>query len=364
MLRACGVTRRYLWPRGAETSCAFGVAGKQQVGLRPKETTMWYRAVGCIVTLTLSLLAPLASDGHAAAKVPRIGFLFPTAADAALIREPFRQGLRERHYVEGQDIAIEYRIAERDDQLRDRATELVQLQVDLIVVWGTPSAQAAQHATRTIPIVAVMGDPVEMGLVASLARPGGNLTGVSVQIAEIAGKRLELLKEAVPQASRVAVLWNPANPNKALEWQETQSAAQALGVTLQSVEVRTPDDLQRAFAALTRGRADALITLAEAITVMHRSQIADFTTQNRLPMMAAEREFVEAGGLMSYGVRVRDLYRHLAVYVAKVLHGAQPADLPVEQPTKFELVINLKTAKALGLTMPPTLLFQADEVIQ
>jgi len=212
--------------------------------------------------------------------------------------------------------------------------------------------------------VAGMGDPVEMGLVASLARPGGNLTGVSVQIAETAGKRLELLKAAVPQASRVAVLWNPANPNKALEWQATQSAAQALGVTLQSVEVRTPDDLQRAFAALTRGRADALITLAEGITVLHRSQIADFTTKHRLPMMAAQREFVEAGGLMSYGVRVRDLYRRLAVYVAKILHGAQPADLPVEQPMKFELVINLKTAKALGLTIPPTVLFQADEVIQ
>ena len=325
---------------------------------------MWYRAVGCIVTLTLSLLAPLASDGHAAAKVPRIGFLLPTAADAALIREPFRQGLRERHYVEGQDIAIEYRIAERDDQLFDLATELVQLKVDIIVVWGTPSAKAAQHATRTIPIVAVMGDPVEMGLVASLARPGGNLTGVSAQIAETAGKRLELLKAAVPQASRVAVLWNAAYPNKVLEWQETQSAPQALGVTLQSVEVRTPDDLERAFSALTRGRADALITFAEAITVMHHSQIVDFTTQHRLPMMAADREFVEAGGLMSYGFRRRDLYGHLAVYVDKILKGAKPADLPVEQPTKFELVLNLKTAQTLGITFPPTLLVLADEVIQ
>ncbi len=326
---------------------------------------MWYSAIGSIVTLALTvLLAPLASDGHAAAKVPRIGCLLPTAADAALIREPFRQGLHERNYVEGQDIAIEYRIAERDDQLLDLATELVQLQVDIIVVWGTPSAKAAQHATRTIPIVAVMGDPVEMGLVASLARPGGNLTGVSAQIAETAGKRLELLKEVVPQASRVAVLWNAANPNKALEWQETQSTAQALGVTLQSVEVRTPDDLPRAFAALTRGRADALITFAEAITVMHVRQIADFTTQHRLPMMAADREFVEAGGLMSYGFRRRDLYGHLAVYVDKILKGVKPADLPVERPMKLELVLNLKTAKALGLTIPPTLLFQADEVIQ
>ncbi len=338
---------------------------RRPAGGRRAAALLWCRAALCIVTLALGfLLAPLASDGQAAAKVPRIGCLLPTTADAALLLEPFREGLRERNYVEGQDIAIEYRIAERDDQLFDLATELVQLKVDIIVVWGTPSAKAAQQATRTIPIVAGMGDPVEMGLVASLARPGGNITGVSVQSAETAGKRLELLKAAVPQASRVAVLWNPANLNKALEWQETQSAAHALGVTLQSVEVRTPDDLERAFAALTRGRADALITLAEAITVMHRSQIVDFTTKNRLPMMAAQREFVEAGGLMSYGVRVRDLYRHLAVYVAKILHGAQPADLPVEQPTKFELVINLKTAKALGLTLPPILLFQADEVIQ
>jgi len=321
-------------------------------------------AIGLLVTLALGLLLPSRATAQRPAKVPRIGVLLPTTADAALLREPFRQVLRERHYVEGQDIAIEYRVAERDDQLLDLATELVQLKVDIIVVWGTPSAKAAQHATRTIPIVAGMGDPVEMGLVASLARPGGNLTGVSVQIAETAGKRLELLKAAVPQASHVAVLWNAANPNKVLEWQETQSAAQALGVTLQSVEVRTPDDLERAFAALTRGRADALITFAEAITVLHVRQIVDFTTQHRLPMMAAQREFVEAGGLMSYGVRVRDLYRHLAVYVDKILKGAKPADLPVEQAMKFELVINLKTAKALGLTIPPTVLFQADEVIR
>ncbi len=317
------------------------------------------------VAFALHLLAvTLAAHAQPVGKAARIGILTPASEASTPRFEAFRHGLRDLGYVEGQNVTLEYRLAERDDQLRDLATALVQLKVDIIVVWGTPSAKAAQQATRTIPIVAGMGDPVEMGLVASLARPGGNITGVSVQMAETAGKRLELLKAAVPQASRVAVLWNAANPNKALEWQETHIAAQALGVTLQSVEVRTPDDLERAFAALTRGRADALITLAEAITVMHRRQIADFTTKNRLPMMASQREFVEAGGLMSYGFRPRDLYRHLAVFVDKILKGAKPADLPVEQPMQFELVINLKTAKALGLTMPPTLLFQADEVIQ
>jgi len=328
---------------------------------------MWYSAIGCLVTLALTiLLTPLASDGHAAAKVPRIGFLSVTdPASAAAVLEPFRQGLRERGYVEGQTIVLEERWAEGTlDRLPNLVTELVQLKVDLIVAVGAPAAQAAQQATRMIPIVALMGDPVEMGLVASLARPGGNLTGVSGQTAEVSGKLLELLKEAVPQASRVAVLWNAANPGKVLEWQETQSAAQALGVTLQSVEVRTPDDFEHAFSTLTRGRPDALITFMEGLTLAYRRQIVDFTTQNRLPMMAENRVFVEAGGLMSYGVRPRDLYGHLAVYVDKILQGAKPADLPVEQPIKFELVLNLKTAKALGLTMPPSLLLLADAVIQ
>jgi len=327
---------------------------------------MWYSAIGCLVTLSLTiLLASLASDSQAA-KVPLIGFLSETdLATTATVLEPFRHGLRARGYVEGQTIVLEARRAEGMlDRLPDLATELVQRKVDLLVAVGALAAQAAQHATRTIPIVAFVGDPVEMGLVASLARPGGNLTGVSAQSTAVSGKMLELLKEAVPQASRVAVLWNPANPNKVLEWQETQSAAPAFGVTLQSVEVRTPDDFERAFAALTRGRADALITFIDSLTLTSRRQIGDFTTQNRLPMMAAAREFVEAGGLMSYGMKPRDLYGHLAVYVDKILKGAKPADLPVEQPTKFELVINLKTAQVLGITMPPSLLLLADEVIQ
>src|SRR5262245_57056941 len=242
-------------------------------------------ASGLIVTLALTLLlAPLASDRQAAAKVPLIGFLSVTdPAAAAAVLEPFRQGLHELGYVEGQTLVLAARWAAGTlDRLPALATELVHLPVDVLVAVGAPAAQAAQHATRTIPIVALIGDPVEMGLVASLAQPGGNLTGVSGQTAEVSGKLLELLKEAVPQASRVAVLWNAANPNKVLEWQETQRAAHALRVTLQSVEVRTPDDFERAFAALTGGRPDALITLMEGLTLAHRRQIVDFTTQHRL----------------------------------------------------------------------------------
>ena len=324
-------------------------------------------AIGRLVTLALTiLLAPRASDGQVAAQVPRIGFLSVTAsASAPAVLEPFRKVLRDLGYVEGQTMVLEARWAEGAlDRLPALATELVHLPVAVLVAVGAPAAQAAQHATRALPIVALTGDPVEMGLVASLAQPSGNLTGVSGQTAEVSGKLLELLKEAVPQASRVAVLWNAANPNKVLAWQETQRAAQALGVTLPSVEVRTPDDFERAFAALTKGRADALITFMEGLTIAHRRQIVDFTTQHRLPMMAENRVFVEAGGLMSYGVTPRALYGHLAVYVDKILKGAKPADLPVEQPTKFELVLNLKTAQMLGITFPPTLLVLADEVIR
>jgi putative tryptophan/tyrosine transport system substrate-binding protein len=324
-------------------------------------------AIGCIVTLILSLLAaPLATEAQPLEKVPRVGYL---SDDSGSLRftafEPLAKGLRELGYLEGRHIVFEPRYAEgKIDVLPGLAAELVHSKVDVIVAYGTPAAQAAQHATRTIPIVALMGEPVEMGLVASLAWPGGNLTGVSGQAAEAGRKRLELLKEVVPQASRVAVLWNPANPNKVLEWQETQRAAHAFGVTLQSVEVRTPDDFERAFASLTRGRADALLTMTESLTLMHRSQIVDFTTHNRLPMLAAGREFVEAGGLMSYGFRPQEVYRHLAVYVDKILKGAKPADLPVEQSMKFELILNLKTAQTLGITFPPTLLVWADEVIK
>jgi putative ABC transport system substrate-binding protein len=320
------------------------------------------------LTFCAAILAmPLVADAQQPPKVPRIGILFPTPHDpasAARVLEPFRQQLRELNYIEGQNIVIEYRLGGRGDRLRDLAAELVQHQVDIIVAANTPAAKAAQQATRTIPIVANMGDSIEMGLATTLAAPGGNITGVSGQFGATAGKRLELLKEAVPRASRVAVLWNAANPNKALEWKETQTAARTSGVTLQSVEVRAFDDFERAFSAITRGRADAVITVTESLTITHRRQIVAFTTKRRLPMIAAYRDFAEAGGLMSYGVSPRDQYRRLAVYVDKILKGAKPGDLPIEQPTKFELVINMKTAKALGLTIPPSILLRADQVIE
>ena len=237
--------------------------------------------------------------------------------------------------------------------------------MDVIVTFGLVATQAAKQATTTIPIVqASGGDLVLAGLVASLAQPGGNITGLSVRDVEVGGKRLELLKEAVPHASRIAVLWNTDHPSKAPEWHNTQEAAQALGVTLQSVEVRRPHDFDRAFAALTEARPDALITFVESLTIGYRQQIADFAAQHQLPMMSGHKEFAEAGGLMTYGPSLPDLYRRAIYYVDRILKGAKPADLPVELPTKFELVINLKTAKALGITFPPTLLIQAHEVIQ
>jgi putative ABC transport system substrate-binding protein len=256
-----------------------------------------------------------------------------------------------------------------EEEKRERfpalAAELVRLPVDVIVTTGLAATQAAKQATTTIPIVqASGGDLVLAGLVASLARPGGNITGLSIRDVEGGGKRVELLKEAVPHASRIAVLWNTDHPAKALEWHQTQEAARVLGVTLHSVEVRRPHDFDRAFAAMTETRPDALITFTESLTIGHRQQIADFAAQHRLPMMSEIKEFAEVGGLMTYGPSLPDLFRRAAYYVDRILKGAKAADLPVELPMRFALVINLKTAKAIGVTMPPSLLLLADEVLQ
>jgi putative ABC transport system substrate-binding protein len=267
--------------------------------------------------------------------------------------------------VEGQNLAIGWRYADgRAEGLPALAADLVQREVQVLVTHG-PTIRPAQQATHTIPIVmAVVTDPVASGLVASLARPGGNLTGLSIGAAELGGKRLELLMQVVPQASRVAVLWNAALADKVPEWQGVQTAARALGVTLHSVEVRTPDDFDGALATLAKERPDALITLDDALTLAHHRRIVAFATQHRLAMISEVKDFAEAGGLMTYGPSGRDLWRRAAAYVDKILKGAKPADLPIEQPMKFELVLNLKTAQALGLTIPPTLLFQADEVFR
>ena len=329
---------------------------------------MWGSTIGCMVTLILSLLtAPLTSTAQQAAKVPRLGLLIPGSSSAFAPRiEAFRYGLRDLGYVEGRNITMEYRFAEgKDDRLPALVAELIRLQVDIIVTDGEAAIRAAQHATTTIPIVmAVSGDPVGIGHVASLARPGGNITGLSFMQPEVSGKRLELLQEAVPKLSHVAVLWNPDVPVSTLGFKETQTAAHALGLQLQSLEVRGPDEFDQAFAAMTSEHADALVVLSNPLFFEHRRQLAELAVKHRLPAIFLFREYVEAGGLMAYGANLNDMWRRAASYMDRILKGTKPADLPVEQPVKFALVINLKTAKALGVTIPPTLLFQADEVIQ
>jgi putative ABC transport system substrate-binding protein len=276
------------------------------------------------------------------------------------------EGLRELGYTEGQNIIIERRYAEgRAERFQEFAAEMVRLKVDIIVVVTTPAALAARNATTTIPIVHPAAiDPVGTGLVRSLAHPGGNITGLAVLNAELSAKRLEVLKEVVPGLSRGAVLWNAANPANELAWRETQAAARALGVTLQSQEVREPKDFAGAFAMMAQQRPDVLLVLQDALTLQHRKQIIDFALRERLPSMFVGKEWVAEGGLMSYGDSLPDRYRRAASFVDRILHGAKPADLPVEQPTKFELFVNLKTAKAIGLAIPETFLARADEVIE
>src|SRR5256712_4884023 len=332
--------------------------------------TMWCSTVWCIVTLTLSLLAaPLAADAQQAGKVPRIGFLGVTSpSDRPSHLDAFRQRLRELGWVEGQNIVIDYRYAEgRVDRLPDLAAELVRLKVDLIVASaGTQAATAAKNATETIPIVMIyVRDPVGTGLIASLARPGGNVTGVSGYAGlEIVAKQLELLKETVPKIRRVAILSNPDNAYHQLAIREVNVAARSLGVQLQLLEARGPNEFDGAFAAMAKERVGALLVLSDAIFGSHRTRLADLAARSRLPAAFGVRDDVEAGGLMSYGPSILDSYRQAATYVDRILRGAKPAELPVERPTKFELVINMKTAKALGLTIPQSVLLRADEVIQ
>jgi putative ABC transport system substrate-binding protein len=314
------------------------------------------------------LSAPLAGEAQQAGKVPRIGFLGVTRAeDAAYALEAFRRGLRELGWVERQNIVIEYRYADgRDERLPALAAELVGLKVDVIMAGVMPAIWAATNATNTIPIVmGFSSDPVAEGVVASLARPGGNITGLT-QFAglEIIGKQLELLKDAVPGVRRVAVLLNPANRAHTLWGREAEAAARALGLQLQRHGVRGPNELGGVFAAMGRERASALLILGDATFTKLRGRIAELAAQGHLPTMSGLRQYVEAGGLMSYGASVTENYRRAAYFVDRILKGAKPADLPIEQPTKFELIINLKTAKALGLTIPQSLLLRADQVIE
>jgi putative ABC transport system substrate-binding protein len=313
------------------------------------------------------LAAPGAAGAQQTGKVPRIGWLGGPARETAevFVRE-FQQGLKDLGWVEGQTIVIEWRFAGgRAERLPALAAELVRLRVDLIVTPSTPTILAAKNATTTIPIVTVGGgDPVELGLVASLARPGGNITGLTTVVSqEIAGKQLELLKETVPKVSRMAVLWNPTTRGNALALREAEIAARALGVELQVLEARSLNDFESAFSAMSKKRAGALLVLGDVMFTTHRRRLADLAAKNRLPAMYGARQSVDEGGLVSYGANGLDNFRRAAVYVDKILKGAKPSDLPIERPTKFELVINLKAAKALGLTIPPALLLRADQVI-
>ncbi len=309
---------------------------------------------------------PLAAGAQTPPKIPRVGFIAgasPTATGHTV--GAFRQGLRELGYVEGQTIALEVRWAEgRMERIPELVAELVGLKMDVLVAGISQAALAANKATRTTPIVMVAADPVGLGLVASLARPGGNVTGLSVFNEAIIGKRLELLKELVPGLARVAVLRNPIMAAHATFWEASEVAARTLGVALQPLEVRGPEDFEAAFAAATRGNAQALIAFDDTLILAHKPRIVALAASSRLPAMYGLREFPDDGGLISYGPSFADLFRRAATYVDKILKGAKPADLPVEQPTKFELVINRKTANALGLTVPPTLLAQADDVIE
>ena len=338
---------------------------RRPAGGRRAAALLWRRAVLCLVTLALALcLAPDPSHAQVGAQTPRIGML-TDAVESHSGFEAFRQGLRDLGYVEGQSIALESRFTDgRPERLPALAAELVRLKVDVILAEGVLAVRAAQHATGTIPIVfATAFDPVGQGLVASLARPGGNTTGLSFHDPALMGKRLELLKQAVPDVTRVAYLWH-ATANSAPSLHEAETAARALGVQLHPVEVRDPYSFDQAFATMTEVHADALITQPSVVFLNRRTQLVDLAARMQLPGIFPDRELAEAGGLMTYGPSVTANFRRAATYVDKILKGTKPGDLPVEYPMKFELVINLKTAKALGLTLPPTLLFQADEVIQ
>jgi ABC-type uncharacterized transport system substrate-binding protein len=311
---------------------------------------------------------PLAARAQqSVAKVPRIGFLGNSTAELeANLIGPFRDGLRALGYEEGRNIVIEYRWAEgKYERLPALIAELVASNVDVIVTAGTHASLAVKKVTTTIPLVMVaVGDPVATGLVASLARPGGNITGLTSISSEMEGKRLELLREVVPKISHIAVLWNAASPIQVIEEGEVRAAAQVLGMKMLSLGVRTQEEIDHALATIVRERPDALLVLADRLFLHHRTRIMDFAAQHRLPGVHAYRELVEAGGLMSYGPSYADMHRRAATYVDKILKGAKPADLPVERPVKFELVVNLKAAKELGLDVPPTLLGRADEVIE
>jgi len=321
------------------------------------------RSAGLALILAVLLIA-LPVGAQQRANVPVVGWLVFSAGEGGL--EGFRQGLQEHGYVEGQNIAIEVRTPEESvDRLVEQIQDLARLNIKVLITGGVPATLAAKRAALPIPVVFVMADPVGSGVVASLAHPGGTMTGQSAAIEEqFAGKWLQLLKEAAPQLSRIAYLWNPANHSSASSWKTIQGLAPILGLTLQSVEMRDRKDIDAAFAAIIRERAEGVIVDSDYVTAGNKTRIVEFTAANRLPAMYTWKMYVDAGGLMSYGPSFYELWRHAATYVDKILRGAKPADLPVEQPTRYELVVNLKTAKELGVTIPQSILARVDEVIE
>ena len=310
------------------------------------------------------LMVGLSTEAQQAGKVPRIGVLFIGGRNQPHL-EAFKQGLRERGYTEGKNIVLEYRYAEgKEDRLPELAAELVRLKVDVIVVTADVSAQAAQQVTKTIPIVVTTGDPVTWGLAASLAKPGGNVTGLSVLLADLSGKRVEILRETFPKLTRLATLWNPTERVATPVFKETSAAAQALSLQLHSFEVQTPQDIEKAFVEMPKVRPNALLVILSPLVTLHSKRIVELALKQHLPGMYPTRQFAEEGGLMAYGPLIGDLYRRAATYVDKILKGAKPADLPVEQPMTFEFIVNLKAAKQIGVTIPPNVLARADRVIK
>jgi len=343
----------------------FWISDSQSGNRKSKiQNRKWAGLFAVVITLTV---CGARAEAQQPARIPRIGILVAASASFNLPRvEAFRQRLRELGYVEGKNIVIEYRYAEgKLDRLPDLVAELVQLKVDVIVTAGGTATLAAKKAGVTMPIVfGNVGDPVGTGIVSSLARPGGNITGLSMMAPDLDGKRLELLKEAFPKVARVAFLWVPVDSRGNLALTEMEAAAKALGLKLQSLEVRVLEDFDGAFARAKRDGAQALITFPSALVNTAQRQLLDFAAKNRLPAMYPYSEFVEAGGLMSYAPNIADLFRRAATFVDKILKGAKPTDLAVEQPTKFEFVINVKAAKQIGLTIPPKVLERADKVIK
>jgi putative ABC transport system substrate-binding protein len=311
-----------------------------------------------------AVLFAVCPSTEAQSKIPRVGILFMGGRDQPHLK-PFKQGLRERGYSEDKNIILEYRYAEENyDRLPGFANEFVRAKVDIIVVTSSYSAHVVRKATKTIPIVITSGNPVQPGLAESFAKPGGNVTGLSVLLPELSGKRLELLKGAFPNVSRVMTLWSSPSSEAILGLKESQEAAEAFAIKLQPLDVQTGDDIEKAFADLSKKDADALLVVLSPQVTLHSKKIVELALKHRLPGMYPTRQFAEEGGLMAYGPLIGDLYHRAATYVDKILKGAKPQDLPVEQPTKFEFVINLKTAKQIGLTIPPNVLARADTVIR